>query len=277
MTIKKTPEAVEALDNLKTLFYRCDNERYIAFLKENYVECFPPKYFKNMFTIKFRFDSLKFHFENGMNPLMVEEDEKWLNDIGYSVFGDTLDFGNYDLSTGTYLDRFANEEDLIYVQDPENIVTPNLNSNRKVSQKEITKSSKKDYILEIETFHELVPAIKCILWNLDNEPTSIRNIFNRIKVCKDGAYKDISKEDYEVTNKLVSNASKDKELVLEKQQISGKIVFLYRNPSNKRNGYFFDGKLVSLENLAKLSEINSTTLYMRLKKMSAKEALQKKV
>ncbi len=275
MTIKKTPEAVEALENLKTLFHRCENEQYTSFLKENYKECFPPKYFKNMFTIKFRFDSLRFHFENGMNPLMVEEDEKWLNDIGYSVFSDTLDFGNYNLSTGTYIDQLPNEEDCVYIPDPDHIVTPKPNNNRKVSQKEITKSSKKEFILEIESFDELVPAIKCILWNLDNEPTSIRNIFNRIRVFREGSYQEIIKEDYETTNKIVSLATKSKELVLEKHQISDKSVFLYRNPSNKRNGYFYDGKLVSLENLCKLSGLGSTTLYMRLKKMSVKEALQK--
>jgi hypothetical protein len=276
MTIKKTPEAVEALENLKTLFQRCENKDYISFLKKNYEECFPPKYFKNMFTIKFRFDSLKFHFENGMNPLMVEEDEKWLSEIGYSILDNFIDFGNYNLSTGTYVNQYHNEEDLVYVQESsDKNIDIVIEDNTNTTKITISKTPKRDYIIEIDSFDELIPAMKCILWNLDNEPTSVRNIFNRIKVLKNGTYEDILREDYELTNKLVSNASKDKQLVLEKQQISGKLVFLYRNPSNKRNGYFFDGKLVSLENLAKLIDINSTTLYMRLKKMSAKEALQK--
>jgi hypothetical protein len=275
MTIKKTPEAVEALDKLKTLFHSCDNERYIAFLKANYVECFPPKYFKNMFTIGFRFDSLKFHFENGMNPLMVEEDENWLNDIGYSVFSDTLDFGNYNLSTGTYIDQFPNEEDLVYVPDPDHSVVTKSNNNRKVSQKEISSCSKKQYSLEIKSLLELIPAMKCILWNLDNEPTSVKNIFNQIKVFKNGSFQDITTDDYEVTNKLISDATKDSELNLEKQSINGKAVYLYTNPSNKRTGYFFDGKLVSLRDLSTITNISHNTLYSRLKKMSVKEALQK--
>jgi transcriptional regulator of acetoin/glycerol metabolism len=52
-----------------------------------------------------------------------------------------------------------------------------------------------------------------------------------------------------------------------------KKVYLYSNPSNKRIGYFYDGKLWSVKELSIKTGINENTLYSRLAKYDIYKAI----
>jgi hypothetical protein len=83
-----------------------------------------------------------------------------------------------------------------------------------------------------------------------------------------------STEEYKnILNPIIEQAVKDNVLMLKKVPKDGKNVFLYYNPSNKRIGYFFDGKLYSVPELSLLTGINENTLYYRLAKYNIYKAI----
>lgn len=129
--------------------------------------------------------------------------------------------------------------------------------------------------LTIQNYNELIDAMRCILWSLGNNPSTVKKIFQHIFIFRDGERINIPEEDYHITNKIISDASYDDIFYVQKTHISGKQVWLYNNPSNKRLGYFYNGKIRSIESLSKYYDIPRTTIQSRLKKMSIDKALQK--
>ena len=269
MKIKKTWISEGELETLKNLFSRCKNENFIKFLKENFDECFPVQYFENFGWIKFRFDDLKYDFENG-NDLFA-------NQKTYPVFGveeDSIDLYDWDLSNGCEKDD--DKQKTLFIKKEE--LQPVL-KNKRVTQTQIAKDNnlKKDLDIIINNFDELIPAMKCLLWTMNNQAQTIKKLFSHIYILENDNKRAIQTGDYEITNELIKQATKQRLIHLEKTSTEGKNVFLYKNPSNKRQGYFYEGKLRSLDDLVIISGIGRSTLSMRLRKMNTLKALNKEV
>lgn len=136
-------------------------------------------------------------------------------------------------------------------------------------------SQEKNISITIGSYSELVDAMKCILWSLDNNPSTIKKIFQHIYIKKDDEEIIIPESDYDITNKIISKAFRDNHFYVQKLQNNGTTVWLYNNASNKRLGYFIDGKLRSVEWLSKFYDIPRTTIQSRLKKMNIDQAVKK--
>lgn len=128
----------------------------------------------------------------------------------------------------------------------------------------------------INSFDELIDAMKCVLWSLDNEPSTSLKIFQHILIMKDNKEVPITREDYEnYTNDLISKATRNGQLYVQKDVIKGKMIWFYTNPTKKRLGYFLDGKLRTLRQIEKFYDIPRATLHNRLKKMNIDQAVKK--
>jgi hypothetical protein len=136
-------------------------------------------------------------------------------------------------------------------------------------------SQEKNISITIGSYSELVDAMKCILWSLENNPSTIKKIFQHIYIKKDDEEIIIPESDYDITNKIISKAFRDNHFYVQKLQNNGISVWLYNNASNKRLGYFIDGKLRSVEWLSKFYDIPRTTIQSRLKKMNIEQAVKK--
>jgi hypothetical protein len=136
-------------------------------------------------------------------------------------------------------------------------------------------SQEKNISITIGSYSELVDAMKCILWSLDNNPSTIKKIFQHIYIKKDDEEIIIPESDYDITNKIISKAFRDNHFYVQKLKNNGTTVWLYNNASNKRLGYFIDGKLRSVEWLSKFYDIPRTTIQSRLKKMNIDQAVKK--
>jgi hypothetical protein len=144
-------------------------------------------------------------------------------------------------------------------------------------EEHISPTQEKNISITINCYSELVDAMKCVLWSLKNNPSTIKKIFQHIYIKKDDEEILIPEYDYEITNKIISQAYKDNKFYVQKLSKNGKLVWLYNNTSNKRIGWFIDGKIRSVEWLSKYYEIPRTTLQSRLKKMNICQAIQKEV
>lgn len=136
-------------------------------------------------------------------------------------------------------------------------------------------SQEKNISVTINSYLELVSAMKCILWSFGNNPSTIKKIFQHIYIKKNDEIILIPESDYEITNKIISDATRSNEFYVQKLRNNNKIVWLYNNPSNKRLGYFIDGKLRTVEYLSKYYDIPRTTIQSRLKKMNIENAVKK--
>ena len=79
---------------------------------------------------------------------------------------------NSKLDTNTYKEK-------VYEEKKETFQKLDFENYEKVE----TKGTKKIGVL-INSFDELIDAIKCVLWSLDNEPSTIIKIFQHILVMK---------------------------------------------------------------------------------------------
>jgi hypothetical protein len=94
-----------------------------------------------------------------------------------------------------------------------------------------------------------------------------KNILHHIvKVSNNGNIEPISEKDYPVTNIEFQKAVSDFELKLEKEKVPGKWVFLYSNPTNKRQGFYYNGKLLSLKELSNIDGVPVITIQKRIAK-----------
>jgi hypothetical protein len=134
----------------------------------------------------------------------------------------------------------------------------------------------KQICLVINSFDQLIDAMKCILWSLNNEPSTSAKIFQHILISKDNKEIPITREDYDLyTNSLINKATRDGRLYVQKKLINGKTIWFYSNPTKKRYGYYLDGKLRTLRQIEKFYDIPFTTLHSRLKKMNIEQAVKK--
>ena len=140
-----------------------------------------------------------------------------------------------------------------------------------VSKEEETFNLSNEYIVSIllNVDHEknLVPAFKEILWHFKNKPMTAKNILSYVLIMQEtGQYRPISKCDYEVTNNAFQKAILDFDLVLIKEKIKDKWVYLYKNPTDKRKGYYYKGSLLSLKELSSINLVPVITIQKRISK-----------
>lgn len=91
-------------------------------------------------------------------------------------------------------------------------------------------SSPDEILIVIKDYSQLVSAMKCVLFLLDNKASTTKKIFSYIRIFNDKKAYEISYQDYHITNELVYEAVVDKNLILEKVEINGKTIYLYSNP-----------------------------------------------
>jgi hypothetical protein len=141
---------------------------------------------------------------------------------------------------------------------------------------------KKTIVLLVKEMSSLIPAIKCILWSLDNKPKTIKYILqylmkeqdnNNIVPYLEGLE---TQDDYTEINNRINKAIIDGSLWLQKiKGKNGKTVFLYCNPTNKRLGYFYEGKLWKLKELSEVSGVKIGTIQRRFQTMTIEQSLGK--
>jgi hypothetical protein len=224
----------------------------------------------------------------------TEKDKETKNYITqlYSLFED-MEFDNYMQFRGAVDERlsdfrkkngkypssqfdqnkFTNNQvkEINYVPKKQSLEKPVFENYEKVIS-----NGSREICLVIESFDQLIDAMKCVLWSLDNEPSTSLKIFQHILIVKDNKEVALTKEDYEnYSNDLISKATRNGQLYVQKDLIKGKMIWFYTNPTKKRMGYFLDGKLRSLRQIEKFYDIPRATLHNRLKKMSIDEAVKK--
>jgi hypothetical protein len=126
----------------------------------------------------------------------------------------------------------------------------------------------------INSYDELIPAMKCLLWSMNNKPQTNITLYKYIKCNDNGNIRDINQNDWQYLNPIIRSAPSQGLLDLEKTSINDKAVWLYSNPSKTREGWFYEGNLRSLIDLENMTGISRSTLHSRLSKMSIKHAIE---
>lgn len=259
--VKKTWVSIAEKETLIELVRRCENKSFVKFIKEHPIECFPMEYFEKFGWIKLRFYDLQNDFENGKDPLS--------NNNTYQEYyieeEDCLDLSDWDLSRGCLIGTKHTSQPIMKNQEPKSTF-----NNQRVTASKILeiKQTTKDLVLLVSSYEEVPLAMKCILWSLNNEPQTTAKLYSYIYLIENGSKRKFTKDDYQFLNLIIDKAStpNDGRLKLEKIKKDGKEVWLYSNPSKKRIGWFYDGKLWSRAELSKETGINENTLYSRLAK-----------
>lgn len=169
-------------------------------------------------------------------------------DCSYSV-------SKFSENVETYLLNFLNK-DILRAED---LVKTNINMNYQ-----------ENYTLIVSSVSDYLPAIKDVLWNLKNKPSTGKFIMDHIYKEIDGElikYYDTVTDGYSFINNVFKYAVHRRELILQKiKGKNGKEVWLYSNPTDKRYGYYYKGKLYSLKELSAMSGVGITTIQKRLAK-----------
>ena len=127
-----------------------------------------------------------------------------------------------------------------------------------------------DVKVVIENDIDLLPAIKEVLWQMNNELSSASKILRHIvKIDSDGVFsplfiKRTDKEHYTESNKVFNMGVFQNELKCEKQKLDKGYLYLYKNPTDKRKGFFYKGKLLSLKDLSNINNVPVITIQKRL-------------
>lgn len=143
----------------------------------------------------------------------------------------------------------------------------------------ITKS--KPVILTIKDYSELIAAIKCILWSLDNEPKTQKDLLTHIMIYAENnvilpLLDFIEGKDYTEINNAFNMAISTDLLHLHKvKNRNQKTVYLYYNPTDKRQGYFYKGELWKLKDLSEINNVKIGTIQRRFQKMSIENSIKK--
>lgn len=284
--VKKTWINQGEFESIKVLCDGCKDKQFVEFIKEHCDLSFPKYYFQKFCWIKFRFDDLLFQWNNSSNKketlLEYMKIQKTYPEY-YNEEEDCLDFGDFNIRTG----RYINEQPTTSL--PESDFTDRLEKNNaKVrfsnlgngSQHitsplmEVYDNNKKDPSLVVNSYLEVPFAMKCILWSLNNEPCTTAKLYSFISYNENGIERKFTTEEYKTfLNPIIEDAVKKKLLMLKKQEKDGKNVFLYSNPTDKRIGYFYDGKLLTTSDIAETIGINENTLRTRLRKYGIRKAI----
>ena len=123
-----------------------------------------------------------------------------------------------------------------------------------------------EILVVVKDDSDYINAIKEVLWQLNNTPSTAKKILMHIgKLNSEGQIVNITKEDYPITNKAFSFACWNELLKLEKiPGKNGKTVYLYKNPTDKRKGFYYEGKLLSLNQLSQINNVPIVTIRKRL-------------
>lgn len=280
--IKKTWVTESSFDEIKELCKSCEDQEFVKFIKQHHKLSIPTHYFTKFCWIKFRFDDLFYEWNNSKNPkehlLEYFKIEKTYPDY-YNEEEDCLDFGDWDPSSGTVnipiYDSSNTTGELSYLKMK---VSDSPNKFSKMKEKTSKSSNdndqKRDPSLLVNSYQEVPLAMKCILWSLDNEPSTTGQLYSYIELIENGSKRKFTKEEYQnILNPIIDQAVKDKVLMLKKVPKDGKNLYLYYNASNKRTGYFFDGKLYSVPEISLKTGINENTLYYRLSRYDIYKAV----
>ena len=118
----------------------------------------------------------------------------------------------------------------------------------------------------VEKEDDYLNAIKEVLWQLGNIPSTSKKILTHIvKVDNNGIFQHVNELDYPAINNVLNNAIFTSELVLEKVKLD-KNVYLYKNTTNKRKGFYYKGNLLSLKELSEINNVPVVTIKKRLAK-----------
>lgn len=122
-------------------------------------------------------------------------------------------------------------------------------------------------LIEVKVIEDYIPAFKEILWHFSNKPMTQKNILHHIvKLSNNGIFEPVSQKDYPVTNIQFQKAVIDFSLKLTKEKVNGKWIYLYSNPTNKRQGFYYNGKLLSLKELSNIHDVPVITIKKRIAK-----------
>lgn len=267
LKVKKNWITIGEKENLIELCQRCENKEFVKFIKDNANECFPIIYFENFGWIKMRFDDLKRDFENNIDPLLNQKIYKKY----YVEEEDILDLSDWDLKNGCLFGSSPKLENIEKDKEPKS-----KSVNTKVSASKIVDldNTNKDLLLLVKKYEEVPLAMKCILWSLKNEPQTTFALYSNIEFLENNSKRKFTSDEYKnILNPIIDQAVKNKILELKIVSKDNKKVYLYSNPSNKRIGYFYDGKLWSVKELSIMTGINENTLYSRLVKYDIYKAI----
>jgi hypothetical protein len=138
----------------------------------------------------------------------------------------------------------------------------------------------KPIVLSIDNYSELIPAIKCILWSLDNKPKTTIDLLSHIMIRTEKGVilpllDTIEGNNYTESNNALNMAISTDLLHTHRfKNKNGKWVFLYYNPTNKRQGYFYKGELWKLKDLSEINNVKMGTIQRRFQKMSIENAIK---
>jgi hypothetical protein len=138
----------------------------------------------------------------------------------------------------------------------------------------------KSNFLTILNYSELIPAIKCILWSLDNKPKTTIDLLSHIMIRTEKGVilpllDTIEGNNYTESNNALNMAISTDLLHTHRfKNKNGKWVFLYYNPTNKRQGYFYKGELWKLKDLSEINNVKMGTIQRRFQKMSIENAIK---
>ena len=280
--IKKTWVTESSFDEIKELCKSCEDQEFVKFIKQHHKLSIPTHYFTKFCWIKFRFDDLFYEWNNSQNPkehlLEYFKIEKTYPDY-YNEEEDCLDFGDWDPSSGTVnvpIHSSSNTTGELSYLKMKVFDSPSKFSKMKEKTSKSTNDNdqKRDPSLLVNSYQEVPLAMKCILWSLDNEPSTTGQLYSYIELIENGSKRKFTKEEYQnILNPIIDQAVKDKVLMLKKVPKDGKNLYLYYNASNKRTGYFFDGKLYSVPEISLKTGINENTLYYRLSRYDIYKAV----
>jgi hypothetical protein len=137
----------------------------------------------------------------------------------------------------------------------------------------------KPNILTINDYSELVSAIKCLLWSFDNKPKTSKDLLSHIMIRMENniilpLLDLIEGNDYTESNNAFNKAISLDLLHVHKMRNKTGWVYLYYNPTDKRQGYFYNGSLWKLKDLSEINNIKSGTIQRRFQKMSIDNAIK---
>jgi hypothetical protein len=181
-------------------------------------------------------------------------------------------------------DKFGNSKTVIYKKENTLKLEKNLDDSLgfifESVDNDVDIQKKKTIALLVENPSQLIPAIKCVLWSLDNNSKTVKDILQYLMKVDDSGnivpYLDGLKtgDDYVEVNNQINKSIIDGFLWLQKiKGKNGKTVFLYCNPTNKRLGYFYKGKLWKLKELSRINGVKIGTIQRRFQTMTIEQSI----
>jgi hypothetical protein len=181
-------------------------------------------------------------------------------------------------------DKFGNSKTVTYKKENTLKVEKNFDDSLGfISESfdiDIDIQKKKTIVVLVENPSQLISAIKCVLWSLDNNPKTVKDILQYLMKVDDSGnivpYLDGLKtqDDYAEVNNQINKSIIDGFLWLQKiKGKNGKTVFLYCNPTDKRLGYFYKGKLWKLKELSEINGVKIGTIQRRFQTMTIEQSI----